>query len=137
MTGVVIDGEEWNFEQLDKHLKMHFAVVSDSGDDIAKGDDLHALKQQCAGQVKQTFEKAATPELERSDISQWDFESLPETFVQKVGGFEVQAFPALVQKAIQWISHLSMKHKSAGHAQARRECTYQKFDAFSTQLPAK
>ncbi|GFD89031.1 ATP-dependent RNA helicase HrpA [Tenacibaculum sp. KUL152] len=98
MTGVVIEGEEWNFEQLDKHLKMHFAVVSDSGDDIAKGDDLHALKQQCAGQVKQTFEKAATPELERSDISQWDFESLPETFVQKVGGFEVQAFPALVQK---------------------------------------
>lgn len=98
MTGVVIESEEWNFEQLDKHLKMHFAVVSDSGDDIAKGDDLHALKQQCAGQVKQTFEKAATPELERSDISQWDFESLPETFVQKVGGFEVQAFPALVQK---------------------------------------
>ncbi|HAX28536.1 MAG TPA: ATP-dependent RNA helicase HrpA, partial [Alteromonas macleodii] len=78
--------------------KMHFAVVNDNGDDIAKGDDLHALKQQCAGQVKQTFEKAATPELERNNIEQWDFESLPETFVQKVGGFEVQAFPALVQK---------------------------------------
>ncbi len=98
MTGVVIEAEDWNFEQLDKHLKMHFAVVNDNGDDIAKGDDLHALKQQCAGQVKQTFEKAATPELERSNISQWDFESLPDTFVQKVGGFEVQAFPALVQK---------------------------------------
>ena len=98
MTGVIIESEEWNLDQLDKHLKMHFAVVNDNGDDIAKGDDLHALKQQCAGQVKQTFEKAATPELERNNIEQWDFESLPETFVQKVGGFEVQAFPALVQK---------------------------------------
>ena len=98
MTGVIIESDEWNLAQLDKHLKMHFAVVNDNGDDIAKGDDLHALKQQCAGQVKQTFEKAATPELERSNIEQWDFESLPETFVQKVGGFEVQAFPALVEK---------------------------------------
>ena len=98
MTGVVIEPEDWNLAQLDKHLIMHFAVVDDNGGDIAKGDDLHALKQQCAGQVKQTFEQAATPELERSNIEQWDFESLPETFVQKVGGFEVQAFPALVQK---------------------------------------
>ncbi len=98
MTGVTIESEEWNLEQLEMHLKMHFAVVNDKGENIAKGDDLHALKQQCAGQVKQTFEKAATPELERSNIAQWDFESLPETFVQKVGGFEVQAFPALVSK---------------------------------------
>ncbi|GEA07859.1 ATP-dependent helicase [Alteromonas sp. KUL42] len=98
MTGVIVDSEEWNLALLDKHLKMHFAVVNDNGDDIAKGDDLHALKQKCAGQVKQTFEKAATPELERSNIEAWDFDSLPETFVQKVGGFQVQAFPALVQK---------------------------------------
>ena len=98
MTGVTIDEEEWNLDQLDKHLKMHFAVVNDKGEDIATGDDLHQLKGQCAGQVKQTFEKAATPELERSDISEWDFDKLPETFVQKVGGFEVQAFPALVRK---------------------------------------
>ncbi|KTF05859.1 helicase, ATP-dependent, partial [marine sediment metagenome] len=76
MTGVVIESEEWNLTQLDKHLKMHFAVVNDNGDDIAKGDDLHALKQQCAGQGKQTFEKAATPELERNNIEQWDFETL-------------------------------------------------------------
>ncbi|BFT30599.1 ATP-dependent RNA helicase HrpA [Alteromonas sp. D210916BOD_24] len=98
MTGVTIDEDEWNLDQLDKHLKIHFAVVNDKGEDIATGDDLHQLKGQCAGQVKQTFEKAATPELERSDISEWDFDKLPETFVQKVGGFEVQAFPALVRK---------------------------------------
>ncbi|NDW16598.1 ATP-dependent RNA helicase HrpA [Alteromonas genovensis] len=98
MTGVVIEPEDWNFEQLDKHLKMHFAVTNDNNENIAVGDDLHALKRQCAGQVQKTFEKAATPDLERNDIEQWDFESIPETFVQKVGGFEVQAFPALVRR---------------------------------------
>ena len=98
MTGIVIEPEDWNLESLDKHLKMHFVVVNDNGDDLAKGDDLHALKLTCAGHVKETFEKAATPGLERSSIEHWDFDHLPDTFVQKVGGFEVQAFPALVQR---------------------------------------
>lgn len=98
MTGITIDEEEWNFAALDKHLIMHFAVVDDDGNVIAKNDSLHELKQACAGQVKQTFEKAATPELERNDLVEWDFDRLPTTFVQKVGGFEVQAFPALVER---------------------------------------
>nr|WP_281420781.1 ATP-dependent RNA helicase HrpA [Alteromonas lipotrueiana] len=98
MTGVVIDSQEWNTEQLDTHLKMHFAVVNNERKVIAMGDNLHQVKQQCQGKVQQTFEKAATPELERKDLQKWDFESLPETFVQKVGGFEVQAYPALVRQ---------------------------------------
>ncbi|NDV90013.1 ATP-dependent RNA helicase HrpA [Alteromonas sp. 345S023] len=98
MTGIRVEPEEWNVALLDRHLIMHFAVVNDNGKVIALNDDLHTLKQQCAGQVKQTFEKAATPDLERSDIAQWDFDSLPNTFTQKVGGFEVQAFPALVER---------------------------------------
>ena len=84
MTGITIDEEEWNFAALDKHLIMHFAVVDDDGNVIAKNDSLHELKQACAGQVKQTFEKAATPELERNDLVEWDFDRLPTTFVQKV-----------------------------------------------------
>jgi len=96
MTGITVEEEEWNLSQLDRHLIMHFTVVNDKGDTIARSNDLDALKQQCAGQVKQTFEKAATPELERCGIESWDFEKLPDTFTQKLGGFEVQAFPALV-----------------------------------------
>ncbi|WP_137167251.1 ATP-dependent RNA helicase HrpA [Salinimonas lutimaris] len=98
MTGITVEPEDWNFEQVDTHLKMHFAVVKEDRTVIASGDDLHTLKEQCQGKVQQTFTKAATPELERKGLTEWDFDSLPETFVQKVGGFEVQAFPALVRK---------------------------------------
>ncbi|MEC7689241.1 MAG: ATP-dependent RNA helicase HrpA [Pseudomonadota bacterium] len=98
MTGVIVEEEEWQLSQLERHLKMHFAVVNDKGEVIARGDDLEALKKQCQGQVKATFEKAATPELERKGLESWDFEQLPETFTQKMGGFEVQAFPALVRR---------------------------------------
>ena len=27
MTGVIIESEEWNLDQLDKHLKMHFLLI--------------------------------------------------------------------------------------------------------------
>lgn len=98
MTGITVSEEEWQEVSLERHLTMHFAAVNDKGEVIARHDDLYSLKQQCQGQVKETFEQAATPELERTGIESWDFETLPETFVQKMAGFEVQAFPALVPK---------------------------------------
>ncbi|MEW9798667.1 ATP-dependent RNA helicase HrpA [Alteromonas sp. CYL-A6] len=98
MTGVDIAEDEWNLSQLERHLIMHFAVVNDKQQIIARGDDLHQLKQQCQGQVQETFEAAATPELERKNITDWDFDSLPESFTQSLAGFEVQAYPALVAR---------------------------------------
>ncbi|SHH11647.1 ATP-dependent helicase HrpA [Marisediminitalea aggregata] len=98
MTGVTVEPEDWQLDQLDKHLIMHFEVVDADRKVLARGDDLDALKHTLQGKVKQTFEKAATPELERKDITTWDFDALPESFTQKHGGFEVQAYPALVVK---------------------------------------
>ena len=98
MTGVEVLPDDWNLPQVDTHLTMHFAVVSEKGQVIAQGDNLESLKQQCQGKVQKTFEKAATPELERKGLQSWDFDNLPDTFVQKVGGFEVQAYPALVRQ---------------------------------------
>ncbi|MBU2978985.1 ATP-dependent RNA helicase HrpA [Alteromonas sp. C1M14] len=98
MTGVQVEDDDWNDAHLDKHLRMHFAVVDDEGKSIAKGDDLDILKKQCQGQVKATFEQAVTPELERKGLQRWDFESLPASFTQRMRGFEVQAYPALVAK---------------------------------------
>ncbi len=98
MTGIQVTDEDWQEVQLEKHLIIHFAIVNEEGQVIETGDDLAALKQVCQGQVKQTFEAAATDDLERKDIQQWDFDSLPTTFTQKMAGFEIQAFPALVVK---------------------------------------
>ncbi len=96
MTGVRVEPEDWQPEQLDKHLIMHFAVVDADNKVLGRGDDLQALKDRLQGRVKETFEQAATPELERKHITSWDFDTLPASFTQKHGGFEVQAYPALV-----------------------------------------
>ncbi|MDC8831299.1 ATP-dependent RNA helicase HrpA [Alteromonas gilva] len=96
MTGVKVEPEDWQLEQVERHLIMHFAVVDADNKVLARGDDLALLKQQLQGRVKETFEQAATPELERKNITEWDFDTLPAHFTQKHGGFEVQAYPALV-----------------------------------------
>ena len=98
MTGVKIAEEDWQTEQLPTHLRMHFSVVDGKGKQLAFGDDLVALQNQMRGQVQETFEQAATPELERKGLTHWDFDALPKTFTQKHGGFEVKAFPALVNR---------------------------------------
>ena len=98
MTGVLVEESDWQKEGLSKHLVVHFEVLDGKGQRIAQGDDLEALKRRCQGKVQQTFEQAATPELERKGLTSWDFEQLPATFTQRVGGFSLKAYPALVAK---------------------------------------
>jgi ATP-dependent helicase HrpA len=98
MTGVKIAFEDWQVETLPKHLITHFSIVDEQSKQLAFGNDLTLLQQKMRGQVQQTFEQAVTPELERKGLTSWDFDSLPETFVQHHGGFEVKAFPALQKK---------------------------------------
>ncbi|WP_100658249.1 ATP-dependent RNA helicase HrpA [Alteromonas flava] len=95
MSGVQIDAELFNDVELPTHLRMHFQVVDTKNQVVAKGDDLVALQRQLQGQVQDTLNHAATPEFERSGLTQWDFDQLPEKFSRKTGQFEVQAYPGL------------------------------------------
>ncbi|MBO1254938.1 ATP-dependent RNA helicase HrpA [Alteromonas sp. 5E99-2] len=97
MTGVKVEREDWQLSLLPKHLTMHFSIVDGNGKQLAFGDDLFTLQENLSGKVKETFEKAVTPEFERKGLTKWDFETLPETFTQKHGGFDVKAYPALVK----------------------------------------
>nr|WP_276310710.1 ATP-dependent RNA helicase HrpA [Alteromonas sediminis] len=101
MTGVKVEKEDWQVELLPSHLHMHFEVVDEDGKALAFDNDLVELQRKMQGHVKETFEQAVTPELERKGLVSWDFEQLPTRFTQQHGGFEVQAFPALVSKGNQ------------------------------------
>lgn len=98
MTGVKIEKDDWVLDNVPKHLLMHFSVVDEKGKELAFGDDLIRIKEKMQGRVQETFEQAATPEFERKGLVSWDLDTLPEQFVQKHGGFQVKAFPALVSK---------------------------------------
>lgn len=97
MTGIRLEEEDWDFTSLPKHLLFNFKVIDGKQNVLKSGRDLNDLKQGLQGAVKNTLQKAATPELERTGLTSWDFDSLQEEFINRNGGFEVKAYPALVQ----------------------------------------
>ena len=77
---------------------MKFNVVDEKGKSIALGCDLTQLQQQLKGQVKETLSKVSKKGIEKSELLEWNFGKLPKSFTKDHGGYEVKAFPALVDK---------------------------------------
>lgn len=98
MTGVRAPENSWDIDALPVHLKMKFNVIDELGKSIALGTDLSLLQQQLKGQVKQTLAKVSKQGIEKSGLVAWDFGKLPTSFSKNHGGYEVKAFPALVDK---------------------------------------
>ena len=98
MTGVRLPENSWDIDALPTHLRMKFNVVDEKGKSIALGCDLTQLQQQLKGQVKETLSKVSKKGIEKSELLEWNFGKLPKSFTKDHGGYEVKAFPALVDK---------------------------------------
>lgn len=96
MTGIEVLEEEWQIDNLPAHLRFNFKVMDGQGKVLKQGRDLYVLQHGLQDKISKTLQKVATPELEKSGLTQWDFGKLPEEFVSKNTGFEVKAYPALV-----------------------------------------
>ncbi|MEP4889216.1 MAG: ATP-dependent RNA helicase HrpA [Aliiglaciecola sp.] len=96
MTGVQVAEEEWQWEGLPEHLKFNFKVVDGKGNLLKQGRDLHVLKFGLQEKISTTLKQAASPEIEKSGLTQWDFSELEEEYIDNSQGYEVKAYPALV-----------------------------------------
>ncbi|MEI2264409.1 ATP-dependent RNA helicase HrpA [Erwinia sp. CGal63] len=98
MSGVTIEREAWQWDQVPDHLKMTFRVVDDRNRKLAEGRDLAALKEQLKAKVQETLSLVADDGLEQSGLHIWSFGDLPDHFEQKRGSYSVKAWPALVDE---------------------------------------
>lgn len=98
MTGVRIPENSWDLSALPTHLRMKFNVMDDKQKSVAVGTDLKLLQHDLKGEVKQTLSKVSKQGIEKSDLVEWDFGKLPASFKKDHGGYEVKAYPALVDK---------------------------------------
>ncbi len=96
MTGVTIEREQWQLEQVPEHLKMTFRAVDDRQRKLKENKDLYALKESLKTKVQQTLSQVADDEIEQSGLKSWSFGKLPKVYQQKRGGYELKAYPALV-----------------------------------------
>ena len=98
MTGVTIQSEAWQWEQLPDHLKMTFRIVNEKNHTIAESRDLSALKIQLKQQVQQTLAAVVNDSIEQSGLDRWNFATLPQLYEQKHSSYLVKAYPALVDE---------------------------------------
>ncbi|WP_336795431.1 ATP-dependent RNA helicase HrpA [Erwinia aphidicola] len=98
MSGVTLEREAWQWDQVPDHLKMTFRIVDENNRKLAEGKDLTVLKLQLKGKVQETLSKVADDGLEQSGLHIWSFGDLPDHFEQKRGSYSVKAWPALVDE---------------------------------------
>ncbi len=102
MTGNRIDAELLQNQQFDDHHRMRFEVVDEAGKVIKTGRDLDVLQEAIGNTATANFAHAKTDKvsdtIERQDIQQWDFETLPEEVLVDLSGMKIKAWPALVDK---------------------------------------
>jgi ATP-dependent helicase HrpA len=98
MSGLVVPRECWDWNSIADHLKMTFRVIDDKRKKVAESKDLLALKEQLRAQVQQTLSQVADDDIEQEGLTLWSFGPLPQEYSQKRGGFEVKAYPALVDQ---------------------------------------
>ncbi|MFA0908973.1 ATP-dependent RNA helicase HrpA [Vibrio cholerae] len=98
MTGVTVLREDWKLDQLPAHLKITYRAVDHRNRKLNESCDLHELKESLKEKVQETLSQVADDDIEQHDLHTWSFGELPKVYQQKRGGFEVRAYPALVDK---------------------------------------
>ncbi len=96
MTGVEVFREDWNLAQVPDHLKVTFRAVDHRNRKLKEHADLYELKESLKDKVQETLSKVADDDIEQKGLHTWSFGELPKVYQQKRGGFEVKAYPAIV-----------------------------------------
>lgn len=96
MTGVTVEADEWNADELPAHLQMNFKVINNAGEVVAQSRDLKALQHRLQHAVKQTLVESAGDTIEVKGLTQWTVDALPVSLEKQQGRFSIRAFPALV-----------------------------------------
>jgi ATP-dependent RNA helicase HrpA len=97
LSGVTIPREAWQLDQVPEHLKTTFHVVDDGDKTLARGKDLAAIKENLRATMRAAL-SAAPNDIERTGVKAWDFGALPKSHRQAVTGYEVTAYPSLVDR---------------------------------------
>ncbi|WP_114195164.1 ATP-dependent RNA helicase HrpA [Edaphovirga cremea] len=96
MTGVTVSREDWQWDQVPDHLKMTFRVIDEKNRTLREGKDLAELRTQLKEKVQETLSAVADDGIEQSGLHVWSFGTLPDCYEQKRAGYQMKAYPALV-----------------------------------------
>jgi ATP-dependent helicase HrpA len=93
VTGVGVTAGAFASIEVPQHLSMRFRIFDENGNTLAEGRDIEAIRAQWGGAANAAFSRRADAELTREEVSEFDFDEIPERVSSGAG---LVAFPALV-----------------------------------------
>jgi ATP-dependent helicase HrpA len=97
LTSEMVAREQWDTARLPGYLTVNFRVVDEDDKVRGEGRDLTALRAVLRGEVRAAV-AAAGAELEVRGLTDWPDGGLPRTVTRHLAGFDVTAYPALVDE---------------------------------------
>ncbi|GAA3753758.1 ATP-dependent helicase HrpA [Spinactinospora alkalitolerans] len=97
MGGSPVRRADWQPERIPDHLRMTFRAVDDKQRKLAEDKDLDALRLRLKPRLQAAI-SAEAEGVERSGLTSWDFDELPQTFERRAVGHAVKGYPALVDE---------------------------------------
>jgi ATP-dependent helicase HrpA len=95
MGGATVPVDAWQTETLDVFYRMNFRLLDEQGRVLENSRDLEALRASYRQHVQSSIENNAAPEYERSGLTQWDFDDLPEVHLIKKNKHTIRVYPTL------------------------------------------
>ena len=110
LTHTVIAPTDFDVERLPRHLRMTFTAIDERGRRVASSTSLVALQHRLAERSRESIAKVtaaaaprgipgiAAPGLERSGLTGWDFDTLPDKLETVISSGSITGYPALVDE---------------------------------------
>jgi ATP-dependent helicase HrpA len=95
LSGVKISDADWRQDVLDNWYLMNFVLQDEEGKTVAVSRSLEQLQIDFKQQISQGLKQSSNDELSRKDITEWDFDNLPEVISLKRGAMTIKAWPCL------------------------------------------
>ncbi len=101
LTGIPVTAADFDLDKLPPHLRMTFRVVDAAGETVATGKDLTALQESLRSTTRDAVAAAvsgAAGGLERSGLTTFPVEGVPEEIEREINGQQIRGYPALVDE---------------------------------------
>ncbi|RLA11468.1 MAG: hypothetical protein DRQ52_09580, partial [Gammaproteobacteria bacterium] len=97
LTRLDIPAGALSSDTLPTHLRLHLQLIDDDGNLLDQHDSAGALQEKWQSEAHEAFSQV-DQEIERRDISEWNFGDLPEWVEQGASGHAIRGYPALTVK---------------------------------------
>jgi ATP-dependent helicase HrpA len=96
-AGVRISRDAFDLDRVPAHLTMTYRVEDDDGQVVAEGKDLDRIREEVRPATRANL-SAVAGALERHSLRTWEVGTLPKVVRDRREGYEVRAYPALVDE---------------------------------------